>query len=109
MRRIFSLRWAVVAVYAVVTIGGVWLVVRSLGTDMFPAVDTGQFQLRLRAPTGTRVKRTEEIALKALAAIEAEAGSDKVDASLVFVGNPSSNYRVNSIYLWSSAPHEALL
>src|SRR5206468_12953185 len=55
MRRIFSLRWAVVAVYAVVTIGGVWLIVRSLGTDMFPAVDTGQFQLRLRAPTGTRV------------------------------------------------------
>src|SRR5204862_3025781 len=84
-------------------------VTRSLGTDMFPAVDMGQFQLRLRAPTGTRVERTEEIALKALAAIEAEAGSDKIDTSLAFVGNPTSNYPVNSIYLWSSGPHEALL
>jgi len=76
---------------------------------MFPAVDTGQFQLRLRAPTGTRVERTEEIALKALRAIEAEAGPSAIDTSLAFVGNPTSNYPVNSIYLWSSGPHEALL
>jgi multidrug efflux pump subunit AcrB len=109
MRRMFPLRWAAVAVYAVVTIGGVWLLVGSLGTDMFPAVDTGQFQLRLRAPTGTRVERTEEIALKALKAIEAEAGPNAIQTSLAFVGNPTSNYPVNSIYLWSSGPHEALV
>lgn len=109
MRRVFSLRWGVVAVYAVVTIGGVWFLVGFLGTDMFPAVDTGQFQLRLRAPTGTRVERTEEIALKAIKAIEAEAGPDAIETSLAFVGNPTSNYPVNSIYLWSSGPHEALL
>jgi len=65
LARAFPLRWLVLAVYLLITLGGAALIVRSLGTDLFPAVDTGQFQLRLRAPTGTRVERTEELALKA--------------------------------------------
>jgi multidrug efflux pump subunit AcrB len=109
LRRVFSWRWAVLALYAVVTVGGAVFVVRFLGTDMFPGVDAGQFQLRLRAPTGTRVERTEEIALKALDVIRSEAGQGNVDISLAFVGTPASNYPINSIYLWSSGPHEALL
>jgi multidrug efflux pump subunit AcrB len=109
MRSVLSWRWAVIVSYLVVTVGGVWLLVPRLGTDLFPTVDTGQFVLRLRAPTGTRVERTEDIALKALAAIRAEAGAENVEISLMFVGNPTSNYPINSIYLWSSGPHEALI
>ncbi len=109
MRRVFAWRWAVGILYAIITIGGAAFVVRFLGTDMFPAVDTGQFQLRLRAPTGTRVERMEEIALKALDVIRSEAGPANVDISLAFVGTPASNYPINSIYLWSSGPHEALI
>jgi multidrug efflux pump subunit AcrB len=105
----FSARWIVLTAYAAAAIGGVLLVIPRLGTDLFPSVDTGQFQLRLRAPTGTRVERTEALALKALDTIRAEAGPENVDISLVFVGNPTSNYPINSIYLWSSGPHEALL
>ena len=44
----------------------IWLVGSSLGTEIFPKVDSGQFQLRLRAADGTRIERTEEIAKKAL-------------------------------------------
>ena len=109
MKRVFASRWAVAALYAVITVGGAVFVVRFLGTDMFPAVDTGQFQLRLRAPTGTRVERTEEMTLKALDVIRSEAGPANVEISLAFVGTPASNYPINSIYLWSSGPHEALI
>jgi multidrug efflux pump subunit AcrB len=109
VRKAFSWRWAVITVYVLVSVGGTALVVRFLGTDMFPGTDAAQFQLRLRAPTGTRVERTEEIALKALDVIRTEAGPDNVDISLAFVGTPASNYPINSIYLWSSGPHEALL
>ena len=109
LSRIISWRWAVVGLYLLVTAGGVLLTVRWLGTDMFPSVDTGQFQLRLRAPIGTRVERTEVIALKALDVIRQEAGAGNIDTSLAFVGAPTSNYPINSIYLWSSGPHEALL
>jgi len=109
LTRAFPLRWLVLAVYLVVTLGGAVVMVRYLGTDLFPAVDTGQFQLRLRAPTGTRVERTEEIALKALSVIDGEAGQGNVATSLAFVGTVPSNYPINSIYLWSSGSHEALL
>ena len=34
----------------------------SVGTEIFPQVDSGQFQLRVRRPAGTRIEQTEEIA-----------------------------------------------
>ena len=36
-----------------------------VGTEIFPVVDAGQFQLRLRAATGTNITRTEQLTLKA--------------------------------------------
>ena len=107
--RLMAVPAAVVIVYLLLMAGGVVLVARTLGTDMFPAVDNGQFVLRLRAPTGTRVERTEEMALRALDVIANEAGPANIENSLMFVGNPTSNYPINSIYLWSSGPHEALV
>ncbi len=109
LRRLLPLRWAALAVYLVIVLAGVWLIGRGIGTDIFPAVDTGQFQLRLRAPTGTRVERTETMTLKALDAIRAEAGPENVEITLSFVGTQPPNYPINSIYLWSSGPQEAVL
>ncbi|MDE2485215.1 MAG: efflux RND transporter permease subunit [candidate division NC10 bacterium] len=109
LERVWRRRWTILASYAVITIVGIFLIGRQLGTDIFPTVDTGQFQLRLRATTGTRVERTEEIALKALDAIQAEAGPDNVAITLGFVGTQPPNYPINTIYLWTSGPHEAVL
>ncbi len=109
VKRALRFRWQIVVCYvAIVSIFG-FLVGRSLGTDIFPTVDTGQFQLRLRAPTGTRVERTEAVALKALDAIRAEAGPDNVAITLAFVGAQPPSYPINSIYLWTSGPQEAVL
>ncbi|HKF54887.1 MAG TPA: efflux RND transporter permease subunit [Blastocatellia bacterium] len=102
-------RLVVLLGYFALLIVGLFLSSRLLGTDIFPAVDTGQFQLRLRAPTGTRVERTELIALKALDAIKAEAGPDNVEITLSFVGAQPASYPINSIYLWTSGPQEAVL
>jgi multidrug efflux pump subunit AcrB len=109
LERLLPLRWALVAAYVLIVAAGVLLIGRAIGTDIFPAVDTGQFQLRLRAPTGTRVERTETIALKALDAIRSEAGPDNVAITLSFVGTQPASYPINSIYLWSSGPQEAVL
>jgi multidrug efflux pump subunit AcrB len=108
-RRMMAAPALVAIVYAIVAIGGVVVVARTLGSDMFPAVDNGQFVLRLRAPTGTRIERTEDVALRALDAIRAEVGPDAIENSLMFVGNPTSNYPINSIFLWSSGSHEVLI
>ncbi len=67
-------RWVAVAAYVVVSALVIGLVGRGLGTDIFPKVDTGQLQVRLRAPTGTRVDDTEQVALRALDIIKGEVG-----------------------------------
>src|ERR1700758_4192216 len=102
-------RRIVVFSYLLISGGIILLVGRGLGTEIFPLVDTGQFQLHLRAPAGTRIERTEQIALQTLDAIKREVGPDNVEISLGFVGTQPPNYPINTIYLWSSGPEEAVL
>ena len=102
-------RWVALAAYATVSLAGVFLIGRNLGVDIFPQVSAGMFQLRLRAPIGTRVERTEVVALKALDTISREAGANNIDITLGFVGTQPASYPVNTIHLWTSGPHEAVL
>jgi multidrug efflux pump subunit AcrB len=102
-------RWAVVAGYLAVSGLVLWLVGGRVGREIFPNVDSGQFQLRLRAPTGTRIERTEEMARKALDVIAETAGRDKIDVTVGYVGMTPPSYSNQSIYLWSSGPGEAIL
>ncbi|MHB1082022.1 MAG: efflux RND transporter permease subunit [Prosthecobacter sp.] len=80
-----------------------------IGTEIFPQIDAGQLQLRLRAPTATRLETTEQIALRTLAIIGEETGSDKVSISMGLVGVHAPNYPVNLIHQWNSGPEEAML
>ena len=78
-----------------------------LGTEIFPQVDAGQLRLRLRAPAGTQVERTEALALQALELIKQEAGADNVALTLGFVGVHAPSYPINLIYQWNGGPDEA--
>jgi multidrug efflux pump subunit AcrB len=102
-RRIVVISYLVISGAIILVIGG------TLGNEIFPVVDTGQFQLHLRAPAGTRIERTERITLQTLDAIKREVGSDNVEISLGFVGTQPPNYPINSIYLWSSGSEEAVM
>jgi multidrug efflux pump subunit AcrB len=108
-RAVMKRRRIVVFSYLVITGAIIFLVGSSLGTEIFPIVDTGQLQLHLRAPAGTRIERTEQIALQTLDAIKREVGPDNVAISLGFVGTQPPNYPINTIYLWSSGSEEAVL
>ncbi|HEY2934063.1 MAG TPA: efflux RND transporter permease subunit [Acidobacteriota bacterium] len=107
--RCMRLGWALIGSYALVAAAGVLIILRFIGTDIFPSVDTGLFQLRLRAPTGTRVERTELILLKALDLMRDEIGPDNLSMTLAFVGTQPASYPVNTIHLWTSGPQEAVL
>jgi len=80
-----------------------------LGVEIFPRVDVGQFQLRLRAPAGTRIERTEKITLAALKLIADEVGAENVESTLGFVGVQPPNYPINIIYLWTGGPEESVM
>jgi multidrug efflux pump subunit AcrB len=110
---LLRLRWPLSLAYLLLAAGvlfwGTTRAERALGTDIFPAVNTGFLQLRLRAPTGTRVERTELLTLQVLDAIREEAGPGNVALTLDFTGVQPPSYPVNTIHLWTSGPQEAVL
>jgi multidrug efflux pump subunit AcrB len=102
-------RWVVVSVYVIATAAIVGLLGTRIGTEIFPNVDTGQLQMRIKAPAGTRVERTEVIAQRVLQFIASEAGPDNVQGSIGYVGIQPTSFPINTILLWTSGPHEAVL
>jgi multidrug efflux pump subunit AcrB len=95
--------------YLAAAVAVLWLVGGRLGTEIFPQVDAGQFQFRLKAPVGTRIEQTEAIAQEALDFIKQQAGPDNVAITLGYVGVVPSSYPINTVYLWTSGPEEAIL
>jgi multidrug efflux pump subunit AcrB len=86
-----------------------WLAYHESGTEIFPKVNAGQMQLRLRMPSGTRIERTEDATKKTLALIDSLAGAENVAISSSYVGLQGQSYPVTSIFLFTSGPHEALI
>lgn len=82
---------------------------RFIGTEIFPKVDAGQFQVRLRLPTGTRIERTETATNDVLKIIDEIAGKDNIEITSSFAGLQPQTYAINSIFMWTSGPHEALM
>jgi len=74
LRGALRFRWIVVGGYAAIAAVLLFILVPSMHLEIFPTSETGQIQLRLRAPTGTRIERTELIALKVLDVIKQEVG-----------------------------------
>jgi multidrug efflux pump subunit AcrB len=106
---LLRLRWVVVAGYLAACAAGIALIGPRLGIEIFPRVDAGRFQMRIKAPSGTRVEKTELITQQALAAIREEAGDDAVEISVGYVGLIPSTYPINAIYQWTGGPEEALI
>src|SRR5262249_28675235 len=87
-------RWLLLPAYVAATLP-VLLVATRLGTELSPRVDTGKFQMRIRAPAGTRLERTEEIVREVDTAIRQEVGEGLVAMTLANIGNPPWSYPVN--------------
>lgn len=109
LQRASRRRGLLVLLYALGAFAAILAIVPRLGRELFPRVAAGQMQLRFRAPTGTRVADTEQMALGILKAIEEEAGPGQVALTLGYVGTQPSAYPVNTIFLWTSGPHEGVI
>ncbi len=109
LRWAVRLRWLVVPAYFVVAGLITYGVGRQLGLEIFPRVDAGRFQLRIKAPAGTRIEKTEQIAKAALEAVSEEVGEKAVEISVGYVGVIPSSYPINAIYQWTGGPEEVLL
>jgi multidrug efflux pump subunit AcrB len=106
-------RRSLIGVYLLISGLVIVLLGRQLGTEIFPKVDAREFQLRLRAPDGTRIEITREIASQAMQLIREETaeemGSDQVEIAVGYCGLHPTSYTINNMYLWMRGPEEAVL
>jgi multidrug efflux pump subunit AcrB len=102
------LRWILVPLY-LVACAFVLYSARSFRTELFPQSSQDRFQIRVRAPDGTRLDRTEKLVLSVLETVKEEAGKDAVEITLANIGGTTPSYPVNAIFAWNGGPHEGLL
>jgi multidrug efflux pump subunit AcrB len=103
------LRWAVALLYIIAAGLVIVFLGRRIGSEIFPRVDAGQLQVRLRAPAGTRVEGTEALAQQTLDIIKREVGPTNVEITLGFVGVHAPSYPINLIYLWNGGSEEGVV
>ena len=101
-------KYVVLAAYALIVVSAV-AIYPTLGSEIFPAGNPKGFQLRLKAPVGTRFELTEEATKKMLKMISADVGEENVDVSVSYAGSQPPSYGNSSIYIWTSGPQEAVL
>jgi len=107
--RIFPYQKPVVILYTLLTCGLLIVLFMQIGRDVLPKVNGGQFQVRLRAPDGTRMERTEEKTIRALQILENLVGKDNISVSSAFIGQHPGQFSTSPIYLFMSGPQEAVL
>ena len=106
---VLRFRLPLVGLYALGCAALLFFLYPLIGTEIFPRSDVGQFQMRMRAPTGTRVERTELMTLKALDIVRRAAGPENVAITTGYIGVQPASYPINTIYLFTSGQHEAVL
>src|SRR5688572_28579101 len=109
LMRLAPARLVLVAVYLVVTLGLVALAGSALGREIFPPSGTKLFQLRFRAPAGTKFESTETLGRAVLEEITQAAGPGNVAITLGYIGVQPSSYPINTIFLWTGGSHEGVL
>jgi len=109
LQRLSPLRWLVVGIYAVVALAILSLLGPTVGRELFPNVTGHQFRLRFDAPTGTRAEDTARMVTNVLEEIQTAAGPGNVDISLGYVGTQGASYPINTVFLWTTGPHEAVM
>jgi multidrug efflux pump subunit AcrB len=106
---LFSARVVLIAVYLIFCFSTIGWIAPQLGRSVFPTVDAGQFRLRMRAPDGTHIEKSEALAKQTLKIISEVLGPENVELTLGYVGMIHSNFPVNAVYQWSRGPEEAIL
>jgi multidrug efflux pump subunit AcrB len=109
LKLVLRFRWPLAALYVAGAGILIYLLFPRIGAEIFPSVETRLLQMRLRAPAGTRIERTEPIALKALDVIRQYVGPENVAITTDYVGVQGASYPINTIYLFTSGQQDAVL
>src|SRR5690606_12810984 len=95
--------------YIAVAGGVVVLLLNVVGTDVMPVSNSGDFQLRIQAPQGSRIEKTEQLIRNITDDIKSQLPEDGLNITSAFIGMHPAGSPINPIFLFSSASHEAVL
>lgn len=110
INRVMPARAIIGVVYLVGGLGLAFLLLSSIGRDVLPRGNGSQFQVRLRAPDGTRIETTEQMTVKALGAInDVVGGAANVSVTSAFVGTHPGSFSTAPLYLFMQGPQEACI
>lgn len=98
----------ITCLYLLLVIGLAAIGFVTIGKDMMPKLNNGQFQLRIKAPDGTRLERTEEKFKQVLAIID-QTVEGHVAITSGYVGLIPSSYGTSNLYIFNTGTHEAVL
>ncbi|MCS4302743.1 efflux RND transporter permease subunit [Chryseobacterium sp. BIGb0232] len=87
----------------------IFLLMKSTGTDIMPVSESGDFQIRIDAPEGSRLEKTEDLIKNILADITEIVPKDGIDISSAYVGLQPAGSPINPIFLFTNATHQAVL
>lgn len=81
----------------------------AVGMDVMPGSNNGDFQVRIQAPQGSRLEKTEKIVKEITADIKTLVPDSGINLTSAFVGTHPAGSPINPIFLFTSASHEAVL
>ncbi|MGN6601233.1 MAG: efflux RND transporter permease subunit [Ginsengibacter sp.] len=99
----------ILAIYSIIVIALIAIGISFIGTDIMPAGKSGDLQIRIKAPEGTRIEKTEQYLHGVTDIISRQTGDKGILISSAFVGTQPSGTPINSIFLFTSGSHEAVL
>jgi len=99
----------VITTYFLVAIGLTALAATTIGKAILPPANNGQFQVRLRAPQGSRLEHTEATLLQAQDVLYKLVGKKNVEIVSAFVGLQPANYATLPIILFTSSSNEIIM
>lgn len=96
-------------VYLLVAGGVAAILLTVVGTDVMPVSNNGDFQMRIQAPQGSRIEKTEKIVKAITDDIKTLVPEEGINLTSAFVGMHPAGSPINPIFLFSSASHESVL
>lgn len=109
MDRVMPARKLIGVIYIVAGLGGAYLLINAIGRDVLPKSNAGQFQVRMRAPDGTRIERNETYMINTLHILDTLVGHENIAVTSAMVGMHGSQFSTNPIYLFMAGPQESVL
>ncbi|WP_234736996.1 efflux RND transporter permease subunit [Tellurirhabdus bombi] len=109
VERMLPYRRSIVLIYVAVGLGIAALLITTIGRDVLPRGNAGQFQVRLRSPDGTRLERTETTMLKAIGVLNELVGKENVEITSAMVGMHGAQFSTSPIYLFMAGPQEGVV